>query len=263
MTTASLEWTEATETVAGVRLQLRRRGAGAPVLVLHHDVGDPGALPFYDLLAERYRVLIPAHPGFGASERPEWMRSVRDLAAVYQWLLADLGADDAALVGLGFGGWIAAEMASLAPRAFSRLVLVGAMGLRPPEGEILDQALVNHLAYLHAGFHDPAAFERVFGAEPPTEQLEAWEMNREMVFRIAWKPYMFNPALPHLLGGVRAPALVVWGREDRIVPQSAGEAYVRALQTARLEVIESCGHWVEMEQPEALARLVTGFLAAG
>ena len=45
------------------------------------------------------------------------------------------------LVGLGFGGWIAAEMATMSPRAFRRLVLVGAMGIKPAAGEILDQAL--------------------------------------------------------------------------------------------------------------------------
>jgi len=130
---------------------------------------------------------------------------VRDLAAVYQWLLADLGAERAALVGLGFGGWIAAEMASLAPAGFSGLVLVGAMGLKPPEGEILDQALLNHVAYLRAGFQDPTVCDAVFGAEPPIEQLEAWEINRDMVFRIAWRPYMFNPTLPHLLGRCAQP----------------------------------------------------------
>ena len=46
-----------------------------------------------------------------------------------------------------------------------------------------------------------------------------------MTFRIAWKPYMYSQTLPHLLGGVRAPALVVWGDEDRIVPRSCGERY--------------------------------------
>ncbi len=262
VTAASLPWTEEFAEVAGEKLYLRRGGSGSPVLVLHHDIGDPGPLPFYDLIAEQHTVYVPSHPGFGRSDRPAWMRSVRDLAAVYQWLLADLGAERAALVGLGFGGWIAAEMASLAPAGFSGLVLVGAMGLKPPEGEILDQALLNHVAYLRAGFQDPTVCDAVFGAEPPIEQLEAWEINRDMVFRIAWRPYMFNPTLPHLLGGVRSPALVVWGRDDRIVPLSAGEAYARVLPRARLEIIEGCGHWVEMERPDVLGRLVTDFLAA-
>ncbi|HJU86746.1 MAG TPA: alpha/beta fold hydrolase, partial [Gemmatimonadota bacterium] len=76
----------------------------------------------------------------------------------------------------------------------------------------------------------------------------------------AWKPYMYNPTLPHLLGGVAAPALVVWGREDRIVPLESGQQYAKALPKARLCVIDRAGHFVDMERPAELARLVTTFL---
>jgi len=105
-------------------------------------------------------------------------------------------------------------------------------------------------------------FERIWGAEPPVSQLEQWDLNREMTFRIAWKPYMYNPSLPHLLGGVRAPALVVWGRRDRIVPLECGERYAKALPKARLAVVEGAGHFVEMEQPDAVGKLVTEFAAS-
>ena len=119
-------------------------------------------------------------------------------------------------------------MAALAPRDFHRLVLVGAMGVKPPEGDIFDQAIVSYIDYAQAGFHDQAAFARIYG-DVSTDQLVAWDLCREMSFRIAWKPYMYSQTLPHLLGGVRAPALVVWGDDDKIVPKSAGERYVGAL----------------------------------
>jgi pimeloyl-ACP methyl ester carboxylesterase len=249
-------------TVAGERLHLRRGGSGDPVLVLSHDIGNPGWLPFHQRLAERFEVIAPSHPGYDQSARPEWLRSVRDIAAVYQWLLADLGLSRVTLVGLGLGGWIAAEMAALAPTSFHRLVLVGAMGIKPKDGEILDQSLLNYIQYAQAGFHDVAAFERIYGAEPSTDQLETWDLNREMTFRIAWKPYLYSPTLPHLLGGMRAPALVVWGANDRIVPLSCAEQYVQALRDARLQVIEACGHCVEMERPDELAALIERFVAS-
>jgi pimeloyl-ACP methyl ester carboxylesterase len=72
---------------------------------------------------------------------------------------------------------------------------------------------------------------------------------------------MYNQSLPHLLGGVRAPALVVWGDNDKIVPRSAGQQYAALLPKARFEVVRSSGHCVEMEQPEQLARLVRSFVA--
>ena len=203
-------WNEQTAELGDVKLRVMRGGPGGrggrPVLVLHHDIGTLDRLPFYDSLAEKFDVIVPRHPGFGVPERPQWLRHPRDLAALYQWLLAELGIERASLVGLGFGGWIAAEMAALAPRDFHRLVLVGAMGIKPPEGDIFDQAIVSYLDYAHAGFHDQAAFAKIYG-DVSTDQLVAWDLCREMCFRIAWKPYMYSQTLPHLLGGVRAPAL--------------------------------------------------------
>jgi pimeloyl-ACP methyl ester carboxylesterase len=248
--------------VGGTTLTFKKGGAGDPIVVLHHDVGSPAGLPFFELLAHQFTVYIPLHPGYEGSARPEWLRSVRDVAVMYQWLLADLGIAGGSLVGLGFGGWIAAEMATMAPTAFRRLVLVGAMGIKPTAGEILDQALVSYIDYVRAGFEEPGAFERLYGAEPPTSQLEQWDLNREMTFRIAWKPYMYNPTLPHLLGGVKAPALIVWGRRDRVVPLECGERYAGALPRARLAVIEGAGHFVEMEQPDAVAKLIAELAAA-
>ena len=255
----SAGWNETAVELTGVKLHVARAGSGRPVLVLHHDIGSPERLDFYDALARRFDVIVPHHPGYGRSERPQWLRSVRDLAVVYQSLLAALDIDRASLIGLGFGGWIAAEMATMAPREFHRLVLVGAMGIKPPQGDILDQAIVSYLDYARAGFHDQQAFSRIYG-DVTTDQLVEWDLCREMTFRIAWKPYMYSPTLPHLLGGVRAPALVVWGDDDKIVPKSAGERYAALLPEARLVTVRAAGHCVEMEQPDELATLVSGFI---
>jgi pimeloyl-ACP methyl ester carboxylesterase len=230
------------------------------LLVLHHETGTLDRLPLYDALAAHYDVLVPHHPGYSRSQRPEWMRSVRDIAVIYRGLLNELGLQKAALVGLGFGGWIAAEMATMAPGDLSHLVLVGAMGIKPPVGDILDLAITGYIDYARAGFHDQKAFDRVYGAEPTNDQLEMWDICREMSFRVAWKPYMYSQTLPHLLGAVRAPALLVWGDEDKVVPQSAAKRYLEALPNARLEIVKRCGHCVDMEQPEALAKLVTDFI---
>jgi pimeloyl-ACP methyl ester carboxylesterase len=257
---AGVDWTDSTRDAAGIKLHVSRAGRGRPVLVLHHETGTLDRLPFYDALAARYDVVVPHHPGYSRSQRPEWMRSVRDIAALYRGLLSELGLQKAALVGLGFGGWVAAEMASMSPADVSHLVLVGAMGVKPPVGDILDLAITGYIDYARAGFHDQKAFDRVYGAEPSNDQLEMWDICREMSFRIAWKPYMYSQTLPHLLGAVRAPALLVWGDEDKVVPQSAAKRYAEALANARLEVVKGCGHCVDMEQPETLAKLVTDFI---
>jgi pimeloyl-ACP methyl ester carboxylesterase len=258
----SVAWNESSIAIAGVKLHLARAGKGRPLLVLHHDTGTLPRLPFYDALAERFDVLVPHHPGYGKSERPEWLRHPRDVAVMYRWLLAELGVSAPILVGLGFGGWIAAEMATAAPRDVGALALVGAMGVKPPRGDILDQALLSYMDYVKAGFHQQAAMDAAYGAEPSTDQLVEWDVCREMSFRIAWKPYMYSQTLPHLLGGVKARALVAHGDDDRVVPLSAAEVYAKALPNAKLEVVKACGHYVEMEKPTELAALVTA-LAGG
>jgi pimeloyl-ACP methyl ester carboxylesterase len=257
---AGVSWTDTTTEAAGIKLHVSRAGKGRPVLVLHHETGTLDRLPFYDALAAKFDVLVPHHPGYSRSQRPEWMRHPRDIAVIYRGLLAELKLSNAVLVGLGFGGWIAAEMASMAPADLAKLVLVGAMGIKPPQGDILDLAITGYVDYARAGFHDQKAFDRVYGAEPSVDQLEMWDICREMSFRIAWKPYMYSQTLPHLLGAVRAPSLVVWGDEDKVVPQSAGKRYVEALPNAKMEVVKNCGHCVDMEQPETLAKLIVDFI---
>ena len=247
--------------VGGGKVQLLKGGSGDPLVVLHQDIGNPGWLPFHDELAKRYTVYIPSCPGFGQSDRPEWARNTRDLAIIHQWLLRTLRVERVPLIGLGFGGWLAAEMATMAPWQFTGLVLVAPAGVQPEFGEILDQFLVPTAEYVRAGFHDQSKFDEMFGQEPDLDQLEIWEINREMAARVAWKPYLFNQALPRLLPGVDAPALVVWGKEDKQIPLNCGELYVAAMPKARLEVFEQCGHYVEIEKPAQLGKLAIDFLS--
>jgi pimeloyl-ACP methyl ester carboxylesterase len=256
---ADQNWTSETVPLPSGPLHVARSGSGTPLLLLHHDIGSLDRLPFYDALAQRFTVIRPSHPGYDKSERPAWMRSVRDIAIVYQALMAEFGLRDVTLVGLGFGGWIAAEMAAMAPKAVSRLILVGPFGIKPKEGEILDQAIVSYIDYPTAAFHAPGGFEKIYG-DVSTDQLEAWDIAREMSFRIAWKPYMYSQTLPHLLGSVKAPSLIVWGENDRHIPASAAAQWKQALPNAKVEIVKSCGHAVDLEKPAELAKLIAGFV---
>jgi pimeloyl-ACP methyl ester carboxylesterase len=139
---------------------------------------------------------------------------------------------------------------------YRRLVLVGAAGIQPREGEIFDQFLVSHEDYVKAGFHDEANYHAQYGDLASVDQLVEWDICREMTTRVGWKPYMFNRALPELLRSVRVPTLLVWGSDDRIVPPVCGQQYVEALPKAQLITLDNAGHYVEMEQPDELARLV-------
>src|ERR1700722_11876849 len=96
-------------TVAGVTLDIEQAGNGTPLLFLHPGEGLQPHRPWIDLLARRYRVIAPHHPGWGNSALPTWLSCVDDLAYLYLDLADELELSDATLAGVDFGGWIAHE----------------------------------------------------------------------------------------------------------------------------------------------------------
>lgn len=257
MTTATTSThTDETVEVAGLKLRLLQGGSGDPLVVLHHSTGNPGWIPFYERLAEHFSVTVPDMPGYGQSERPEWAREPRDLAILMLQALDRLDLRDIVLVGFGLGGFIAAEAATMNRSRLRRLVLAGAAGLQPDEGEIMDQMLIDYEDYIKAGFCSDQAYAAVFGETAADELKQLWDFSREMTARITWKPYMFNRRLAPLLREVTTPTLLVWGSEDVIVPPVCGRQYQAAMPNARLEVIQGAGHFVEFEEPERLAALI-------
>ena len=216
--------------------------------------------PVYQRLAERAAVHAPDMPGYGQSARPEWAREPRDLGIVLLQALGRLELQSVTLVGLGFGGFVAAEMATMCQERIRRLVLVGAPGHQPREGEILDQMMVDFHEYVMAGFRDENEFTRAFGEDARQRFKELWDYSREMTARLTWKPYMFSRRLAPLLREVRTPALVLHGADDAIVPLDVARQYAEALPNARLEVVDG-GHLLEYEDPAAVAERVLTFAA--
>jgi pimeloyl-ACP methyl ester carboxylesterase len=248
--------------VAGIEIRSLDRGRGPVVVVLHHSFGNPGWLPFHEQLSQGCAVEAPDLPGFGGSSRPDWARDIRDLAMLVGWWLRRRHDGPVALVGCGFGGWVAAELATMWPEGLSHLVLVGAAGILPEQGRILDQVLTSHSEYVRTAFHRPEAYEAVYSAELPDDLLMQWDFNREMTARVAWKPHMYNRRLVPLLPLVLVPALIVWGDDDRVVPKECAERYAALLPDARLEIVADSGHAVDMEKPGELARLVHSHVGA-
>ena len=255
------EWVDA----AGVRVHLRRGGEGSPLLILHGELGVPSWLRAHALLAQHFAVYVPSLPGFGQSARPDWIVSVRDLAAWVTWLVRDLGlSQPLPVIGFSLGGWIAAEIATVNASLFTKMVLVGAAGLQPDEGQVWDYFVHSNQEALAQAFYEPAKapeYAKYFGKTWRPEDERQAEQNREMAARLLWKPYMRSHTLADLLRGICTPTLVVWGREDAIVPVNVCTRYVRAIPGATAKILERCGHMPEMEQPEAFVQAVLDFLA--
>jgi pimeloyl-ACP methyl ester carboxylesterase len=245
--------------VAGLAVHVREGGSGAVTLLLHHSTG-PHWGAFHELLARQSKLIAPDLPGYGASERPSFARSPRDLAILCNQLLHAEQLDDVNLVGLGLGGWIAAEMATTAQGRVRSLTLIGAAGIRPRSSFIHDPMMSGWIEYMRLGMADESAFARNFGEEPSAELVDLWDRSREMTARVTWKPWMWSAQLPHLLRGVSTPAVLIWGRNDRIVPPECAELYAEVLPHAEIHFIADAGHNVELEQPEVVARIIREFV---
>lgn len=259
------DWQEEMLTVAGITVQVFHGGQGDPLLLLHGAGGNPGWLPFHTALAKHFHVYAPSHPGFGTSDRPDWMERVHDLAYFYRWFLDELHLAPLPVIGFSMGGWLAAEMVAMYPAAMRRMVLVGAAGMKPSVGEIADIFLATPDEVAAMRFYDTSQvpdYDELFGTEPTHEERQTAAWDREMAALLSWKPYMHNPKLPDLMGQVKVPTLIVWGKQDAIVPVNCGELYQQAIPDAKLIVIDHCGHSPQIENPQACLDAVIPFLTA-
>ena len=250
-----------THSIAGMELELFERGAGAPLLFLH---GAQGVLPagaFLERLARTRRVIAPSHPGFGQSGLPDWLDSVDDIAHVHLELMDRLGLDAVDVIGCSVGGWIAAEIATKVPARIRRLVMVGPVGVKvgsPDRLDIPDIFAISQERLARLVFHDPDK-HRPDLANMPDDALKTMVRNRETLALITWEPYMHNPKLRHRLHRIAAPALFVRGASDGLVSAEYLAAYAALLPNARVATVAEAGHAPQVEQPEALAKVVEEF----
>jgi pimeloyl-ACP methyl ester carboxylesterase len=251
-----------TITLAGVDLELWEGGDGPPLLFLHSAGGFRADDPFVALLSQQRHVIAPSHPGFGGSALPEWLDRPDDISHLYLELLAQLGHAQLDLIGCSLGGWIAAELASMVPERFRRLVLVGPVGVKLGSRDVLDipdifampAATVEKLLY-----HDPDR-HRPDLANLSDAQLATMLRNRETTALLAWEPYMHNPKLRHRLHRVRCPALLLRGESDGLISAAYLEGYAKLLPDAHTLTIAAAGHVPQLEQSSAFVDAVLAFL---
>jgi pimeloyl-ACP methyl ester carboxylesterase len=262
MSDSSLLQSAETLSVADLELEVVRRGSGRPLLLLHGFQNVDRGAPWLDMLAAGNTVIAPSHPGFGRSPRPDDFRTVYDLVQLYTLALDQLADEAISVLGLSFGGWLAAELAIKAGRRIDRLVLVDALGIKVGDREtadILDVFNTHPRDVTRASWNDPAKWAPDFDALEDDE-LVIRARNWEALCRYGWHPYMHNPQLKRWLGSIRCPTLVLWGAQDNIVKPSYGRAYAQLIPGARFELIANAGHHPEIEQAQVFAQHVNSFL---
>jgi pimeloyl-ACP methyl ester carboxylesterase len=255
--------TEATTSlvVNGAALEMVERGQGRPILFLHPGIGIEAEAPVLAELARGGRVIAPSHPGFGNSQLPKGMNTVDDLAYFYLDLLDGLDLRHVIVVGVGLGGWIAAEIAVKNSARLSQLVMANAVGIKIGDREtrdIVDIWALTPDEFDELAYSDPRLGRRDYKNLPLAASLIA-ARNREAHARFCWSPYMHNPKLKGRLHRIGIPTLFLWGGADRILSEKYGRGYCALIPGAKFELIERAGHFPYIEQPQEFARRVHAF----
>ena len=249
-------------TIGDVQIELERRGKGKPILLLPSEEGLETEAPFVDELARKFEVIIPQAPGYGRSNRPDWITNMDDIAYIYLDLIEKLGLKKVTLMGFSLGGWIAAELATKDDSSIAKLVLVDAYGIKvggPYDRDIFDIWLEHPKKVMERKWFDVEKGKRDFPSMPE-EKLAIIARNIETTARFCWEPYMHNPKLKHRLHRIQVPTLVVWGQKDGIVAPEYGKAYSKAIKGAKFAAIAKAGHYPQLEQPEAFMKAISGFV---
>jgi pimeloyl-ACP methyl ester carboxylesterase len=262
-----IETTSAPPEGASERLELEggsvhvlRGGQGPPLLFLHAAGGAGAWHPFHALLARRFEVLAPDHPGFGGSDDLPEVEGIDDLVYHYLDVMDRLALERPVVVGGSFGGWIAAELAVHSPERIGRLVLLGAPGLRIPGHMVTDVFLMTPEQQVATLYKHPQ--RAALAAEPDVDDILAAYRDATAFARFAWAPYVNDPKLERRLRRIAAPTLVVWADDDRVVPIEQGRRYAERIPNATLRIVEDCGHAMYFERPEAFADAVIEFAIA-
>ena len=254
---------ESTVSVGETPVQVYSSGSGPPLVYIHGAGGNAGWQPYHQVLSQSHTVYAPSLPGFNGTPRPLWIRSITDIAHFTQDFIGALGLEQFVLMGSSMGGWVAAEMAAMNNRQLKGLVLIDPVGIKPQQGQIAEIFMVGADTRQKLRFYDTSQVPNYdeLSQEMTPEQANQDHSNREMASRLCWRPYMHNPNLAQYLGKVTTPALVIWGKQDAIVPVECGELFQQALPNSSLKVIDNCGHSPQIEKPEEFHAAVSEFLA--
>lgn len=248
--------------ISGVDLEIWEGGAGRDLLLLHPGDGfDPGA-PYVAALASRYHVIAPSCPGFGRSALPSHLKSVDDLSYFYLDLLEALDLRDLVVVGLSFGGWLAAEIAVKNSSRIAALCLVDTVGAKFSPAmtreikDLFSVPLYEHPQWL---YHDEKLRKPSYAALSD-EAATMLARNHESFGLFGWSPTLHSKQLRHRLHRIKVPTQLVWGAEDRVVNVDYGRNWQQAIPGAQMVVIDNAGHYPQIEQPERFVAAVEGFV---
>jgi pimeloyl-ACP methyl ester carboxylesterase len=257
-------------TIYGQKIHYIEAGSGATNVILLHGLGGSSQVWQFNIgpLAEKYHVFVPDQIGFGKSDKPFVNYRIRTYVDFLDQFYKQLKIERATLVGNSMGGWIAAIYAAAYPERVDKLVLADAGGYAPPkdfdtraffalnpttrEGmKVLSARVFYNKAFLSDAAIDQAMAARLAAGDGFTIKSITESIIRGEDF------------LDDLVKTIKHPTLIVWGREDGLIPLSEGERFHKDITGSTMIVFDHCGHVPNIEKAGEFNAAVIKFLSAG
>jgi pimeloyl-ACP methyl ester carboxylesterase len=252
-------------TINNLNVAYLKGGRGAPLVYLHGLSASNRWESHHLALAITNLVYAVQLPGWPEGSIPAAIESTHDYAKLIVALLDALKLEAVDLVGHSFGGWIALYLATEYPSRIKRLVLADSLGLDLPEAPAANLAGMDQEGFLHAAFVTtgrvlvPGDFGGAIEDVRLGQEFATQWRSRELIIGLL-HGRIADPELTAKLPSIAAESLIVWGRDDRIVPCQHGELLARMIPHARLSLIDGAGHTPMRERRETFQRLVRDFL---
>ena len=247
--------------VNGHACRVWTKGQGPRIGFLAGYGGLPRWIPFLDKLSQSRTVIVPSLPGFPGATGHNVLDTHLDWVLAVRQLIEKAGLDGADLAGSSVGGSFAAEMAALWPASVKKLVLIAPFGLFDDKEPATDPWA--QVAPSIAGLMcvNPKVYEDLKAMPPGANSVE-WPIEQtranEAAARVFWP--LGNTRLEKRLPLIKAPTLVLWGDHDKLIPKSYAATVAEAIGgRARVQIIKDAGHLAELDQPDAVAKLVLEF----
>jgi pimeloyl-ACP methyl ester carboxylesterase len=240
-------------------------GQGEAVLLLH---GWGSSLDAYrqliQLLSQKYFVIALDMPGFGKTEEPPRPFDVDDYVDFVLEFMKQFPVSKLSLVGHSFGGRVIIKMANRQlPFGIDKIVLIDSAGIKPQPSKKKSTKQLCYkigkwfatrklIAKLFPGFLEKLRV--TFGS---ADYAAASPMMRQCLVKVV------NEDLSHLLPGIKAPTLLVWGENDTATPLADAKKMEAAIPDAGLAVIKNAGHFSFVEQPVIFRSIMASFFKIG
>jgi pimeloyl-ACP methyl ester carboxylesterase len=236
--------------VNGVETAVFTAGEGEP-LVFFHGAGTVTGFDALLPLAERFRLVVPHHPGYGASADDASISTIHDYVRHYLDLLDLLGIDGLSLAGHSLGGYLAATFAIEQARRVRRLVLAAPLGLRVPEHPTVDLFSIRDEELMSWLAADPSVFDGHVPLPPTPEFLAERYRESTSTARVFWdRPY--DTKLVKWLHRLTMPTLLLWGDADRLIPAAQAPVWAEHVPDAQVRILPGVGHLLFDESSDAV-----------